>query len=86
MIANRGRFPSIITSCHTSRCVVCPEKNFRYRVYINKTGLPDYGSGRIKQKNVYATIILYKSRFERLNPLLDWGDYMLTIPQSNPGL
>ncbi len=84
MIANRGTFPVIITSCHTSRCVVCPDKSFLYRMYINKNGLPDYGSGRVKQKNVYATLVMSRKSFERLNPQINLEDYILEVPQRNP--
>ena len=84
MIANRNSDMHLITSCHTSKYVIDNDKKFRYRVYINNYGLPDYGSGRVKQKNVYATLALYKSRFEKLNPQLDWGDYQLKMPEPNP--
>ena len=81
-LANKGEKEVKVHSCHTSRYIVGTQKQITYRVFINEKGLVDYGWG--KQKNVYATLCIFKNKFEKINKNLNWDDYDLVVPKSNP--
>lgn len=81
-IANSNEDQIKIHSCHTSRFMIDNQKHLTYRVFINEKGFTDFGWG--KKENVYATLIIYKDRFESINKNINFDDYLLLMPKRNP--